>query len=301
MHENRSNLTNSETDAPCQENEHTQDSSDLQSFSLADATSLIEIEIQANQLLDYIDKLSSLGDRAGQNAIRPSESTQRIEDTRRTESGSSGGQLEPYRALLQERKVASAVLEKSSKVQIAELEKLLREREFQLSEREEELKHLRVEISCFVNRLKEAEESVKQNETRVQLHSEPLNQEVAELKLQLAKQEESIQAKNNALRKIDLDFRSKILELEQRLVDSGARLEQQEAKLKEKDALIHATAEKEAEVGKLINRLSTECGKLSVELQEKTRRLAQLEDKKSQPTDEGMVWRRVPRLQEQSS
>jgi predicted RNase H-like nuclease (RuvC/YqgF family) len=78
-----------------------------------------------------------------------------------------------------------------------------------------------------------------------------------------------------------------------------ATVQSQAAQLKEKDAVLQATAGKEAEIGKLIKRLSTECQNLSVELQEKTRLLNQLEGKKPQAATEGKVWRRViGRLQE---
>src|SRR5512142_1175110 len=44
--------------------------SDVPNLSFDDATGLVEIENQANQLLDYISKLSSLADRACVTAIQ---------------------------------------------------------------------------------------------------------------------------------------------------------------------------------------------------------------------------------------
>ena len=41
------------------------------SFSFADANSILDIEIQADQLLGYINKLTSLADQACTAAIRP--------------------------------------------------------------------------------------------------------------------------------------------------------------------------------------------------------------------------------------
>ncbi len=79
------------------------------------------------------------------------------------------------------------------------------------------------------------------------------------MRLQLAKRDETIQSKNNAIKNIEVDFRAKILALEQSLRDTQAELRNHEAKLKEKDALVQATAAKEAEMGNLIKRLSTEC------------------------------------------
>jgi chromosome segregation ATPase len=120
------------------------------------------------------------------------------------------------------------------------------------------------------------------------------------LKEQLAQRDEAIQAKNGALRKVELDHRSSITDLEQRLRDAESKLQTFETQLKEKDAVIQSTAVKEAEIGKLIKRLSTECENLSVELQEKTRLLNQLENKKSPTPADGNAWRRViGKLQEE--
>jgi chromosome segregation ATPase len=300
MHDIRSKTLTDEPDTPYKEIERIQDSVDKESFSFPDGNSFVEIELQANQLLDYIDKLSSLADRACHTAIRQTESAQRIEETRQSEIDNLRKQLEQSSAALQERNVALAVLEKTSHAHIVALEKQLHDRELQLSDRENDIKELRAENSWLADRLNKLAAATK-TET-VQADIEPLSQEIAELKLKLAKRDETIQAKNGALQKIDLDFRSKILELEQRLQDSETKLLQQEAILKEKDALLQATAAKEVEIGKLIKRLSAECDRLNTELQEKTRSLTQSEPKKPQPTPDSKVWRRViGRFQEESS
>jgi len=109
-----------------------------------------------------------------------------------------------------------------------------------------------------------------------------------------------IQRKNQAIKQMELDFRAKVLQLEQRLSESQLELQSYEAKLKEKDALIQMTAAKELEMGNLIQRLSAECAALSKDLQEKNRKLAQIERKKSQSPNDGKIWRRViGRLQEE--
>ena len=300
MHDIRSKTLIDEPDTPYKEIERIQDSVDKESFSFPDGNSFVEIELQANQLLDYIDKLSSLADRACHTAIRQTESAPRIEETRQSEIDNLRKQLEQSSAALQERNVALAVLEKTSHAHIVALEKQLHDRELQLSDRENDIKELRAENSWLADRLNKLAAATK-TET-VQTDIEPLSQEIAELKLKLAKRDETIQAKNGALQKIDLDFRSKILELEQRLQDSETKLLQQEAILKEKDALLQATAAKEVEIGKLIKRLSAECDRLNTELQEKTQSLTQSEPKKPQPTPDSKVWRRViGRFQEESS
>src|SRR6266542_3030545 len=191
------------------------------SFSLAEANTIVDIEVQANQLLDYINKLTSLADRACNTAILQTETVQLIE--------------------------------------------------------EKELRILRRKNVGLISRLDEAEEIAKQAETRIHEQLTPLNREVAELRLQLANRDKTIQTKNNMIKTIELDFRAKIVELEQRLRDSETKLHELQTTIKEKDALIQATAGKEAEIGKLIKRLSTECDRLNTELQEKSRLPAQLE------------------------
>lgn len=273
---------------------------ELQSLSCADATSLAEIEEQANQLLDYINKLSSLADRACDTAIRQTESAQHIEETHQNELAELREQLEQSASLLEDRNREILRLEQTSKEQIATLENHLREKAAQIGERENELKHLRAEITCLLNRLNDNEQAVKQSEQEIQQQIEPLNQELAALKTLLAQRDQQLQARNDAHRKAEFDLRQNSLELEKRLREMEGQLRNQEAQLKDKDVVIQATAAKEVEIGKLIKRLSTECANLSTELQEKTRLLGQADVNKAQPQAEKKVWRRViGRLQEE--
>jgi chromosome segregation ATPase len=264
----------------------------------SDANSILDIELQANQLFHYIDKLSSFADRACQNAINQTERVQRSEESHQTELIDLRRQLEQIKAELQERNIAYAVLAETTKTQRTELEKRLNEKQLQLSQREEELNALTTEITSFI---KHRQEPIGSGQSKqVGLNVEPLTQEIAALKLQLAKRDEMIQTKNNALRKIESDFRVKIQELEQTVREHAIGLEQHEATIRHKESLIQATAAKELEIGKLIKRLSTECEKLNIELQEKTRRLAQLEGEKIQPAKEVKAWRQVVgRIQEE--
>ena len=271
------------------------------SFSLAEANSILDIEIQADQLLAYINKLTSLADRACSTAISQNETTHLIEENRRSEMINLRHHLDQQSAQLREQQIALIRLEHESKSKIATLETQLQQSEFHRSE-EKELELLRSKNAKLASQLHEAEALAKQDQSRVQGDFAPLEQEVAELRLQLAKRDATIQSKNSAIKNVELDFRAKILELEKNLRDAQAELKNQETKLAEKDALIKATAGKEAEIGNFIKRLSAECKNLSTELQEKTRRLAQLEGNKTQPAAESTVWRRViGRLQEEST
>jgi chromosome segregation ATPase len=269
------------------------------SFSLAEASSILDIEIQADQLLNYINKLTSLADRACSTAISQNETTQLIEENRRSEMNDLRKKLDQQNEKLHEQQVAIVRLEQDSKAQIATLETQLRRRETHRYEAQE-LELLRRENSDLVKRLSEAElRTTKQSQQRAHEPHASQNEEVAELRLKLASRDETIQAKNSAIKSLEADFRAKISELEQRLRDAQAELPKQEEKLKEKDALIQATAVKEAEMGNLIKRLSAECAALSAQLQEKPRALPSGDTKKNQITADNTIWRRViGRLQE---
>ena len=281
-------------------NKADQGAKEIESLSCADATSFAEIEEQANQLLDYINKLSSLADRACDTAIRQTESAQHIEETHQNEIADLQQQLDESAKILEDRNREILTLEQTFKEQLAALETHLREKDAQIGERETELKHLRAEITCLLNRLNDNEQAVKLSEQQIQHQVEPLNQVIAALKTQLAQRDEQYQTRNEAHRKAEFDLRQNSLELEKRLREMESQLQNQQAQLKDKDAVIQATAAKEVEIGKLIKRLSTECANLSTELQEKTRLLGQADVNKAQPQAEKKVWRRVMgRLQEE--
>ena len=268
------------------------------SFSLAEANSIVDIEIQADQLLAYINKLTSLADRACSTAISQNETTHLIEENRRSEMINLRSHLDQQSAQLREQQLALLRLEHESKTKIASLENQLQQTKFHRNE-ENKLALLRNENAKLASRLREAESRAEQTQSHTQGDRAPLSQEVAELRLQLAKRDETIQSKNNAIKNIEVDFRAKILALEQSLRDTQAELKNHEAKLKEKDALVQATAAKEAEMGNLIKRLSTECSTLSNELHQKNRKLAHTESKQGQPIADARIWRRViGRLQE---
>ncbi|MGH7816356.1 MAG: hypothetical protein ACREOR_03115 [Candidatus Binatia bacterium] len=271
----------------------------LPSFSLADPNNSVDSEIQADHLLNYINKLTALADRACSTAIRQSESAQRTEESRQTEINFLRHQLEQTNAQFREQQLAMTRLEQNSREQIEALETQLRQKEVYRIQREKEFIYLRSDHDALANRQNHGADSAQSNVSRVQQELEPLQHEIAELKLQLANRDEAIQTKNHEIKAMELEFRTKIVELEQRLRDSQNEVQIQEAKLKEKEALIQATAAKETEIGNLIKRLSSECESLNGELQQKSQVLARIESKKAQPATDGKIWRRViGRLQE---
>jgi chromosome segregation ATPase len=272
----------------------------LPSFSLADADNIVDIEIQADHLLNYINKLTSLADRACSTAIRQSESAQRMEENRQTEISFLRRQLEQANGHFREQHLSMTRLEQNSRERIETLEGQLRQKDIFRIQREKEFIHLRSEYDALLNRQTQTTQSMEVHELRLKLGLEPLQQELDELKLQIANRDETLQTKSREIKAMELEFRAKIVDLEQRLRDSQNELQILEAKLKEKDALLQATAEKETEIGNLIKRLSSECETLNGELKEKTQVLAQIESKKGQPAGDGKIWRRViGRLQDE--
>ncbi|MGZ8499490.1 MAG: hypothetical protein ACXW5W_13730 [Candidatus Binatia bacterium] len=267
--------------------------SDMPNLSFDEASGLAEIETQANQLLDYIGKLSNLADRACVTAIRQTETAQRSEETRQTEVATLRNQLEQSTSALQERNLAFTMLDNSSREQMASMEQRLRAAERQLEERETEIASLNRQINELVNR-----------PNTLGYTTEQLEQEVAEktaaLKNQLSQRDELVKSKTSMFKKAEADFRANIMELEQRLKDAEGTVQRQETQLKDKEIVLQATAAKEVEIGKLIKRLSLECENLSNELQEKTRLMGQLDGKKPQTQPDKNVWRRmIGRLQDE--
>jgi chromosome segregation ATPase len=200
--------------------------------------------------------------------------------------------LDQQSAQIHEQQLALVRLEHESKSKIAILETKLQETKFHQS-KEDELERLRSENANLAGRVRRADMPEMQHPSQIQEDLESLNQELAALRHQLSARDETIKTKDGVIKNIEVDFRAKISALEQSLRETQAELKNQETRLKEKEALIHAAAGKEAEIGNLIKRLSSECSKLSNELHEKNCRLAELESKQLQPTSDARIWRRV--------
>src|SRR5262245_9304131 len=246
------------------------------SFSFADANSILDIEIQADQLLAYINKLTSLADQACTAAIRQNETTHLVEENRRAEMINLRNHLDQQSTQIHEQQLALVRLEHESKSKIAILEARFQETKSHPGG-QAELERLRSENANLTRRLKLAELPEKQQGSQIKDDVDSLSQELAALRQLLTKREETIKTKDGVIQKLEADFRTKIAALEQTLRETRAELKTQEAKAKEKEILIHATAAKEAEIGNLIKRLSTECSNLSNELHEKNRRLGEIE------------------------
>jgi chromosome segregation ATPase len=273
----------------------------MPSFSFADANFIVDIEVRADQLLAYIDKLTSLADRACSTALRQTEAAQIIEKDRQSELNCLRNQLEDKTAQCHEQQIALVRLTEESKAQIAVLESQLHLSEIrqQQAQKDKELKILQIEKAGLASRLA----AVENHFLRARDHSDRQRsnapQEIVEAKRQIPDKDAVIEAKTGAIKKLETELRAKMADLEQRLSDAQAQLQAKNVELKEKDDIIQATAAKEAEMGNLIKRLSSECSSLNNELQEKNRRLMQIEPK-TQPLSDAKIWRRViGRLQEE--
>ncbi|HET8562453.1 MAG TPA: hypothetical protein VFM35_01145 [Candidatus Binatia bacterium] len=241
-----------------------------------------DIGTQTNLLLNLIDELRSITDRACHAAVREAECADRIEESKETELASLQIQLKEREESLQARDTALTELERISKARIEELENRLRDNEAQLASRDSELDRLQAEFDCLMDRLNQAELA------RSNGSAKHLEAELANVRHQLEEREACVQAKNSILEELEADLREKISDLQLRLQTTENRLQSCEAELKEKETLIQAAAGKEAEIGKLIARLSSECDKLSSELCQKSGLVARLEKKERRSLGNGM-------------
>ena len=131
---------------------------------------------------------------------------------------------------------------------------------------------------------------------------EVIEAKLADLRLQLGKREESLAARELTLSRQEADLRTSIQNLHVRLHETEAKLASRERELKQKDSLIDAAAVRETEMGRFIERLSSECDKLSAELCEKRLLITRLQRKPRHSTSGGKVWKKVLGLvQEEAS
>jgi chromosome segregation ATPase len=250
-----------------------------------------DIGTQTNLLLNLIDELRSITDRACHAAVREAECADRIEASKESELASLQIQLKEREESLKARDTALTQLERVSKTRIEELENRLHEKETQLANRESDLNRLQSESECLMDRLNQVEVTLKQ--ARSNGSAEHMEAELAKVRSQLEEKEAYIAARDPILEKLEADLREQIGDLQHRLQATESRLQSCEAELKEKETLIQAAAGKEAEIGKLIVRLSSECDKLSSELCQKSGLIAQLEKKERRFSSNGTGWKKV--------
>jgi chromosome segregation ATPase len=245
-----------------------------------------DIASQADALLDLINELKSITERACDAAVRESECAERIEETKGTEVANLQLRLKAKEDALAERDAALREQDEISKRKIQALEIELGEQRAEINVREMEVREKKAKLLDTTARLQDAESKAQEAGTRLQA-------ELTDLRRQLQETQTELQAKEYQLRNADGDLRAKNQDLEVRLQEMENQLQSRDAEVKEKEDLLQAAAAREAEIGKLIARLSEECGKLSAELHEKSLIVAQLEKKQRHFIGDGAVWKKV--------
>ena len=245
-----------------------------------------DIASQADVLLGLIDELKSITERACDAAVRESECAERIEETKGTEVANLQVRLKEAEEALAARDAALRQKDETSEATIRDLESQLRERQTQLDVREVEVEDLRAKLRNITTHLNDAQSQAQEAGAQLQA-------EMTDLRRQLQDTQAELKDKDHQLRHADGDLKARNQDLEVRLQDMESQLQSREAELKDKENLMQAAADREAEIGKLISRLSEECGKLSAELHEKSVIVAKLEKKQRHFISDGAVWKKV--------
>src|SRR5262252_1921003 len=264
-----------------------------------------EIDSHLNRLLNLWNRLKLITDRASDAksrslarsqdfellaiaALREAEYADLIEQSMETELTTLCGELKQKDEALQARETTLVRLEETSKGKLAELEDGIQNQENQLRDREMERQQLTSERDHLARCLDEAELAAKRPEAEAR---------ACALSLDMAKREDSVGARQSDLHRVEADHKTDIESLQLRLQDAEAKLESQETTLQEKEAGIHAAALREKEIGKLIERLSSECEKLSAELCEKELIISRLENRTHHSFFNGAkAWGKIPRV-----
>jgi chromosome segregation ATPase len=257
---------------------------------------LRRIETHADRLFCLLNEVRSITDRACDAALREAECADRIEESKERELEVLREELKQRDEFFQARELALAQFEETSKAKFAELESRIQDKTSQLNNREIQWQQLLSERDYLVHRLNEAEVNAKQAESQARQFTERIEAELTDLRLQLAKREESLAARELALTRYEGDLRSGLHNLQGRLQEAEAKLASRDRELKHREELLQAAAFRETEIGKLIEQLSSECEKLSAELCEKKLLIAQLENKTRNLADGGKAWKKIVRL-----
>jgi chromosome segregation ATPase len=254
------------------------------------------VRTQASRFMNVLNELRSTSDRICNAADRETECAEETAQDKKTELATLRLQLKEES--LKARGLALRELEEAWKAKLEQNENQLRRREVQLSIREGALARLTSKVYGVISRL-------NQTESESQRKAERLEAELTELRHQLKAKNEHVAAKQPLLEKLQAELKEKIKQLESRLQASEAKLLGCETELKQKETLIQAAAAKEAEIGKLIKSLSSECDKLSSELHQKSALIVQLEKRPRNPMADAatlkttIVKKVLARIQEQ--
>lgn len=254
---------------------------------------LREIETHAKRLFTLVNDLRSMTDRACDAALREAEYADRIEADMKTELTDLQGELKQKEELLSATELALTTVEQTSRAQAAEFERLIQQKESQLNSREIQWRELTSEKENLVCRLNAAELAAVQAESQARQLAERVETELDSLRLEINQREESLAARELHVSRIEADLKANIHNLQRRLDESEAKLAHQEKENKQKDRVIEAAGRREAEIARLIERLSSECERLSAELCEKTLTIERLGDRTRYLSNSGKAFKKV--------
>ncbi len=264
-----------------------------------------EIQSRFSRLSNLLSKLRSITDQASDDndwhsslsqdfellataALREVECADFIEKSMETDLTTLRGEIKQKAEALQAQKMEFAGLEETLKTNVAELETRIQKQDAQLKELQRERQQLTTERDNLVNCLTESELTAKQADARLREAGERLEAELSALRDFIAKREEALDARESELHRAEADQRTAIESCQ-------LRLEETEREINEKNRSILAASAREVEIGKLIERLSSECERLSAELCEKTLIISQLETEKRSSLIKRKAWRKLLR------
>ena len=258
----------------------------VQEIFLADE--IVKLQ-ETDGVADKVDGNSYPGEAIGENKNLTVDAVENLRD-----------EIKVKEELPRPRDLALAKFQEVSNAKLAELTSRIEDQERQLRNREIQLQHLASERDFLVIRARELVAD------RAQAHAhqgtDSIETKLTELRLQLEKREGSLAAREFVLSRQEADLRTSIQNLHLRLQETEARLASRERELKQKECLIDAAAVRETEMGRFIERLSSECDKLSAELCEQRILITRLQDKTRHSTNGGKVWKKVLGLaQEEAS
>lgn len=246
-----------------------------------------------NRLLQLFSEFRSFADQACDAVLREVQCADRIEESMEAEIKTLQEQIREKEECLQARDTALARFAETSNTKFVEFESRIRDQESQLKSREIQLQQLASERDFVAGRLREIELAATEAEGHAKQQVEHMAAEFTDLKLGLEKREEALSERESALARHEGELRTNLQNLQLRLRDAESKLASRDRELRQKDNLIDAAAVREMEIGRFIERLSSECEKLSAELCEKRLLIARLQDKTRHSTNGGKVWKKV--------
>jgi chromosome segregation ATPase len=290
-------LTDEITESPAEQDSHGRPSGDAGEdknlAAKANGELPSENSTHTNRLLQLFNEFRSFADQACDAVLREVQCADRIEESMEAEIKALQEQVREKEESLKARDIALARFAETSSAKLEEFESRIRDQESQLQNGEIQLQQLASERDLIAGRLREIELAATEAEGRAKQQLERMEAEFTVLRIELEKREQALSERESALARHEGDLRTNLQNLQVRLRDAESKLASRERELKQRDNLIDAAAAREMEIGRFIDRLSSECEKLSAELCEKRLLIARLQDKTRHSTNGGKVWKKV--------